>query len=81
MLPNLADRSMSCSGPVAFEYNVAEVTDRVVSRAGALAEDHAVRAHDNLQLASALDVRTRGERYPRHSTFDWLRLARVSGSA
>jgi uncharacterized protein len=39
-------------------YNIVDVADPVVRRAGILAERHALRAYDAVQLAFALDVRT-----------------------
>ena len=41
-------------------YGVVEVSDPVVRRAGALAERHALRGYDAVQLAAALDVRRAG---------------------
>jgi predicted nucleic acid-binding protein len=41
-------------------YNLVEVSDAVVRRAGALAERHALRGYDAVQLAAALDVRDAG---------------------
>jgi predicted nucleic acid-binding protein len=41
-------------------YNVVEVSDPVVRRAGALAERHALRGYDAVQLAAALDLRDAG---------------------
>jgi predicted nucleic acid-binding protein len=41
-------------------YNVLDLTDSVVRAAGALAERHALRGHDAVQLASALDLRAAG---------------------
>jgi predicted nucleic acid-binding protein len=38
-------------------YTVVDVSDAVVRRAGALAERHALRGYDAVQLAAALDVR------------------------
>jgi predicted nucleic acid-binding protein len=38
-------------------YTVVEVSDPVVRRAGALAERHALRGYDAVQLAAALDMR------------------------
>jgi predicted nucleic acid-binding protein len=41
-------------------YNVVEVSEPVVRRAGALAERHALRGYDAVQLAAALDLRDAG---------------------
>ena len=41
-------------------YNVIEVTETLVRLAGGLAERHALRAYDAVQLASALEVRAAG---------------------
>ena len=41
-------------------YNVVEINDPVVRRAGALAERHALRGYDAVQLAAALEVRRAG---------------------
>ena len=41
-------------------YNVVDVSDPVVRRAGALADRHALRGYDTVQLAAALDVRDAG---------------------
>jgi predicted nucleic acid-binding protein len=41
-------------------YNVVEVSDALVRRAGALAERHALRGCDAVQLAAALEVRDVG---------------------
>jgi predicted nucleic acid-binding protein len=41
-------------------YNLVEVSDVVVRRAGVLAERHALRGYDAVQLAAALDVRDAG---------------------
>jgi predicted nucleic acid-binding protein len=41
-------------------YNLVEVSESLVRRAGGLAERHALRAHDAVQLAAALDVRDAG---------------------
>ena len=41
-------------------YNVVEINDPVVRRAGALAERHALRGDDAVQLAAALEVRRAG---------------------
>lgn len=41
-------------------YNLIDLTDPLVRLAGALAERHALRGYDAVQLASALDVRTAG---------------------
>lgn len=38
------------------DYQVVELTDSVISRAIALAETHAVRGYDAIQLASALET-------------------------
>ena len=37
-------------------YNIVDVTDPVVRRAGVLAERHALRGYDAVQLAAALNV-------------------------
>jgi len=42
------------------QYSTVEITDAVVRRAGALAERHALRAYDAVQLAAALDMRLAG---------------------
>ncbi len=41
-------------------YNVVDVSDPLVRRAGALAERHALRGYDAVQLAAALDLRVAG---------------------
>ena len=41
-------------------YNVVDVNDPLVRRAGALAERHALRGYDAVQLAAALDLRSAG---------------------
>jgi predicted nucleic acid-binding protein len=41
-------------------YDVVEVSDALVRRAGALAERHALRAFDALQPAAALELRREG---------------------
>jgi predicted nucleic acid-binding protein len=41
-------------------YNVVDLTDSLVRSAGALAERHALRGYDAVQLASALDLRAAG---------------------
>lgn len=41
-------------------YNVVEVHEPLVRRAGALAERHALRGYDAVQLAAALEVRRAG---------------------
>jgi len=41
-------------------YDVVEVHDPLVRRAGALAERHALRGYDAIQLAAALEVRGAG---------------------
>jgi predicted nucleic acid-binding protein len=41
-------------------YNVVDVSDPIVRRAGALAERHALRGYDAVQLAAALDLRDAG---------------------
>jgi predicted nucleic acid-binding protein len=41
-------------------YNVLDVTETLVRAAGALAERHALRGYDAVQLASALEVRAAG---------------------
>jgi uncharacterized protein len=41
-------------------FNVVEITDPLVRRAGTLAERHGLRAYDAVQLAAALDVRAAG---------------------
>jgi predicted nucleic acid-binding protein len=41
-------------------YNVVEVSEPVVRRAGTLAERHGLRGYDAVQLAAALDVRDAG---------------------
>ncbi len=41
-------------------YNLVEISDPVVRQAGALAERHALRGYDAVQLAAALDVHRAG---------------------
>lgn len=41
-------------------YNVVDVNDPLVRRAGALAERHALRGYDAVHLAGALDLRAAG---------------------
>jgi predicted nucleic acid-binding protein len=41
-------------------YNVVDLNDPLVRRAGALAERHALRGYDAVQLAAALDLRAAG---------------------
>lgn len=41
-------------------YNVIDLTDLLVRSAGALAERHALRGYDAVQLAAALDLRASG---------------------
>jgi predicted nucleic acid-binding protein len=41
-------------------YDVVDVSDPVVRRAGTLAERHALRGYDAVQLAAALEVRDAG---------------------
>lgn len=41
-------------------YNIMDVSDPVVRRAGELAERHALRGYDAIQLAAALDFRDAG---------------------
>lgn len=41
-------------------YNVVDVNDPLVRRAGALAERHALRGYDAVHLAAALDLRAAG---------------------
>ncbi len=41
-------------------YNLVDVNDPLVRRAGALAERHALRGYDAVQLAAALDLRAAG---------------------
>ncbi len=41
-------------------YNVVDVNDPLVRRAGALAERHSLRGYDAVQLAAALDLRGAG---------------------
>lgn len=50
-------------------YDVVDVSDGLVRRAGALAERHALRAFDALQLAAALELR-RGGAIPEFACFD-----------
>jgi len=38
-------------------YNIVDVNDPLVRRAGALAERHGLRGYDAVQLAAALDLR------------------------
>lgn len=51
-------------------YFILEVTEGLVRRAGALAEDHALRAYDALHLASALTLRDRVQRAVTFLCFD-----------
>lgn len=55
-------RSLSSTAPTADPSvrRIVEVSDSVVRRAGALAERHRLRAHDAVQLASAVDLRLAG---------------------
>ena len=57
-------------------YDVVEVSDVLVRRAGALAERHALRAFDALQLAAALELRREGVS-PGFACFD-ARLLRAA---
>jgi uncharacterized protein len=41
-------------------FNVVEITDPLVRRAGTLAERHGLRGYDAVQLAAALDLRAAG---------------------
>jgi predicted nucleic acid-binding protein len=41
-------------------YNVVDLNDPLVRRAGGLAERHALRGYDAVQLAAALDLRSAG---------------------
>ncbi len=41
-------------------YSVVEIVDALVRRAGALAERHALRAYDAIQLAAALELARAG---------------------
>ena len=41
-------------------YNIVDVNDPLVRRAGALAERHGLRGYDAVQLAAALDLRAAG---------------------
>ena len=41
-------------------YNIIDLTDSLVRSAGALAERHALRGYDAVQLAAALDLRASG---------------------
>lgn len=41
-------------------YNIVDLTDGLVRSAGALAERHALRGYDAVQLAAALDLRAAG---------------------
>ena len=41
-------------------YNIVDVNDPLVRRAGALAERHGIRGYDAVQLAAALDLRAAG---------------------
>lgn len=50
-------------------YNVVEVTEPLVRHAGALAERHALRGYDAVQLAAALTLR-RVSRAIEFATFD-----------
>jgi uncharacterized protein len=58
-------------------YNVVDVSDPVVRRAGVLAERHALRGYDAVQLAAALDVRAGGGADLEFVSFD-ARLARAA---
>lgn len=57
-------------------YQIVDVTDGLVRRAGALCERHALRAFDALQLAAALELR-RGGLSPEFACFD-SRLVRAA---
>jgi predicted nucleic acid-binding protein len=57
-------------------YQVVDVSDGLVRRAGALSERHALRAFDALQLAAALELR-RGGVSPEFACFD-ARLIRAA---
>jgi len=57
-------------------YNLVDLGEPVVRRAGALAERHALRAYDAVQLAAALDVRA-AEVDLEFASFD-SRLARAA---
>jgi predicted nucleic acid-binding protein len=50
-------------------YQIVDVSDGLVRRAGALCERHALRAFDALQLAAALELR-RGGLAPEFACFD-----------
>lgn len=41
-------------------YNIVDVTDPLVRRAGSLAERHTLRGYDAVQLAAALNVKAPG---------------------
>ncbi len=41
-------------------YNIVDLTDALVRSAGALAERHALRGYDGVQLAAALELRAAG---------------------
>lgn len=58
-------------------YNIVDVTDPVVRRAGVLAERYALRGHDAVQLAAALNVSAPGVDVE-FASFD-VRLARAAG--
>ena len=57
-------------------YNVVDLSDPLVRRAGALAKRHALRGHDAVQLAAALDLRAAGG-----ETFSFSFDARLNGAA
>jgi predicted nucleic acid-binding protein len=57
-------------------YQIVDVTDGLVRRAGALCERHALRAFDALQLAAALELRRAGAN-PEFACFD-ARLIRAA---
>jgi predicted nucleic acid-binding protein len=57
-------------------YNIVDVTDPVVRRAGALAERHALRGYDAVQLAAALNVSAHGMEVE-FASFD-VRLSRAA---
>lgn len=57
-------------------YQVVDVSEGLVRRAGALSERHALRAFDALQLAAALELR-RGGVSPEFACFD-ARLIRAA---
>jgi len=56
-------------------YNIVDVNDPLVRRAGALAERHGLRGYDAVQLAAALDLRAAGAPVEFLSFDSWLNRA------